>query len=50
MSKFLTTVMSFVPAALVAVNRIVQSVIGARYDQGEIILEVRLDHIEDLAA
>ncbi len=50
MSASIFPVMSFVPAIFFAVNRIAETVFAAREAQDEIILEVRLHHVEALAA
>lgn len=43
-------VVAFVNAAPVVVRRVVMKTFGIREEQGEVILEVRFEHVEDLAA
>lgn len=50
MSKPFFQVMPFVHTATLVVSRILEAVSGRRETQGEIILEVWLNHAEDLAA
>ncbi len=50
MSKPFFPAVTFVHTAILAVSRIAGSIFARRETEDEIILEVRLDHVEALAA